>query len=96
MFPSKDDPMKPLASRVASSWLLKAEKLAGVPKQDGTLWHGYRRGWATARKDMPAVDVAASGGWKSVATMQKSYMDTGLADQLRVVTAPVEVRETGT
>ena len=34
-----------------------------------SLWHAYRRGWATSRKHLPDVDVAAAGGWKSTETL---------------------------
>jgi hypothetical protein len=93
LFPSRDDPMQPLCRHVADNWLRKAEKLARLESQDGTLWHGYRRGWATARQHFPPTMTAHTGGWKSPETMQKCYQQTGLADQLQVVTAPVEVRE---
>ena len=51
LFPSPDDRTKPIRYELASDWLRDAEKLAKVEKQDGSLWHAYRRGWATARKD---------------------------------------------
>lgn len=34
--------------------------------QEGTLWHAYRRLWASSRKDLPDVDVAQAGGWSSL------------------------------
>lgn len=52
----------------------KAEKLAGLSPLRGGLWHPFRRGWATARKHLPAADAAKAGGWRDVATMQKSYV----------------------
>jgi integrase len=73
LFPSPKVPGAPLRYELASSWLLKAEKLAGVPKQDGTLWHAYRPKWATERKHLPDVDVAAAGGWKSPQTLRMIY-----------------------
>jgi hypothetical protein len=32
---------------------MQAERRAKLKKQDGSLWHAYRRGWATARKNLP-------------------------------------------
>jgi hypothetical protein len=62
MFPSHSDPSKPLTRDAFGHWLRKAEELAELPKLDGSLWHAYRRGQATARKDLPLKDVAAVGG----------------------------------
>jgi hypothetical protein len=34
----------------------------------------FRRGWATARKDLPVQDVAAAGGWgKDSASLRQCY-----------------------
>jgi hypothetical protein len=46
--------------------LRTAEKRAKLPKLDGSLWHAYRRKWATERKHLPLKDVARAGGWKDV------------------------------
>ena len=62
LFPSPIHPSEPIRYELASDWLLRAEKLAGVAKQEGSLWHAYRRKWATERKHLPDVDVAAAGG----------------------------------
>jgi hypothetical protein len=62
LFPSPKDPSKAVRVELASSWLLEAERLAMLPKQNGALCHAYRRAWATARKHLPDVDVAAAGG----------------------------------
>ena len=59
LFPAVNDPSKSLRVEVASEYLLEAEKIAGVEKHDGTLSHAYRRKWATERKHLPDVDVAA-------------------------------------
>jgi len=44
-----------------------------LPKLDGGLWHPYRRAWATSRKHLPTVDVAAAGGWSDVGTLLRCY-----------------------
>lgn len=94
LFPSINDPTKPLATDVASAWLIAAEKIAGVPKQDGGLWHPYRRKWVTERKHLPDVDVAACGGWADLSTLQTCYMQPDPETMQRVVSSPVRLRET--
>lgn len=42
-------------------------------RQKGSLWHAYRRKWATERKHLPDVDVATAGGLKTVQTLQSAY-----------------------
>jgi integrase len=58
---------------LASHWLMRAERLAKVPKLDGSLWHCFRRKWATERKGLPGEDVAAAGGWSTPAVVQGIY-----------------------
>ena len=58
---------------VAGRWLLKAERLAGLPKLSGGRWHPYRRLFATELKSVPVKDVAFAGGWKSIETVQRIY-----------------------
>ena len=93
MFPSPGDPRKPIRYELASAWLREAERVAGVEKQDGSLWHAYRRGWATSRKHLPDVDVAAAGGWKSTETLRKIYQQPDPDTILRVVLEAAELRE---
>lgn len=78
---------------LADSWLREAEKMAKLEPQHGSLWHAYRRGWATSRKGLPDVDVAAAGGWKSLEALKSSYLRTDEATMLRVVMGAVELRE---
>lgn len=61
--------------------------------QAGTLWHAYRRLWATARKDLPDVDVAQAGGWASLEALKVAYQRPDDATMLRVVQHDTEVRE---
>jgi integrase len=70
---------------VFSKWLQKAEKRAGLPKLDGSLFHAYRRAWATARKDLPLGDVAAAGGWSDVGTLLRWYQQPDEATMLAVM-----------
>lgn len=93
LFPSPKDATKPISRHLSDAWLRKAEKLAKVEPQKGSLWHAYRRKWATERKHMPAADVAAAGGWGSVETLQRAYQQADQATMLRVVLEAGELRE---
>jgi integrase len=93
MFPSMKDPNTPLQYEVASEWLRRAERQAGVPKQSGSLWHAWRRGWVTSRKHLPDVDVAAAGGWKDVSTLRTCYQRPDEQTMLAVVEGGRELRE---
>jgi integrase len=93
LFPSPRNPSRPLSKDLASEWLERAEALAELPKLDGSLWHAYRRGWATARKHYPLADVAAAGGWKDTTTLRTVYTQADAATVRRVVLEPIELRE---
>lgn len=86
-------PNEPVRYERASEWLLRAEKLAGVPKQKGSLWHAYRRKWATERKHLPDVDVAAAGGWTETSSLKRCYQQADEATMLEVVLGGGELRE---
>lgn len=43
------------------------------PEAEGSLWHMFRRVWATRRKQVPPMDVAAAGGWLDIGTLQQCY-----------------------
>lgn len=73
MFPSPNDASRPLRVEVASSWLRRATKLAGLAPLLGGIWHPYRRAWATSRKHLSPKDVAAVGGWVDTTTLRKCY-----------------------
>jgi integrase len=86
VFPSDGDASRPVDRHLASRWLRRAEKLAGVQHSKGRGWHSFRRAWASARKHLPDVDVAAAGGWKDTATMKRCYQQADAAGVLRAVT----------
>ena len=73
VFPTVSDPSRAISRDAFGHWLAAAEKKANIPKLDGSLWHAYRRAWATSRKDLPVVDVAAAGGWNDIGTLMKCY-----------------------
>lgn len=93
LFPSPRDPSKPIARYLADKWLLEAEDLAKVLKLSGSLWHCYRRMWASERKGLPDVDVAAAGGWSSLTALKTIYQQPDDATLFRVVTGNAELRE---
>lgn len=93
LFPSPSDRSRPISRHLAAAWLERAERFAGVAKQLGGLWHPYRRKWATERKHLPDVDVAAAGGWAELTSLKTAYQQADDATMLRVVLGGGEVRE---
>ena len=93
LFPAPRDANKPVDRHLAAKWLRTAEKLAGLEKLDGSLWHAYRRKWATERKHMPDANVAAGGGWANPNTLRLVYQQTDADTMLRVVLERGELRE---
>jgi hypothetical protein len=93
LFPSPKDETVPVRYQQASCWLVRAENLAGLEPLEGTLWHAYRRLWATARKGLPDVDVAQAGGWSSLDALKVAYQRPDSETVLRVVTHGFELRE---
>lgn len=93
LFPAPGDATKPVARDLASKWLKRAEEKAGLEKLDGSLWHAYRRKWATERKHLPDADVAAAGGWANANTLRLVYQQSDAETMLRVVLERGELRE---
>lgn len=93
LFPSPKDGEKPITRHLADKWLREGEKLAGLEPQRGSLWHAYRRKWATERKHLPNVDVAAAGGWADTQALVKCYQRADEDTILRVVLEAGELRE---
>lgn len=93
LFPDPSDPSKPLSIESASEWLVEVERLAGVEKHDGSLWHAYRRKWATERKFLPLADVAAAGGWSDTSTLLNVYTRPDSATLFAVVSTPTKLME---
>lgn len=77
----------------AATWLRSAEVRAGLKPQDGSLWHAYRRLWASSRKDLQDVDVAQAGGWASLEALKSAYQQPDDETMLRVVTHEAQLRE---
>ena len=56
-----------------------------MERLDGSLWHAYRRKWATERKHLPDADVAAAGGWENTNTLRLIYQQADQETMLQVV-----------
>jgi hypothetical protein len=80
------------ASR-ARGLLQRAESLAELEPLEGGDFHPYRRAWATARKHLPAQDVAAAGGWRNLRSLERCYQQIDEQTLLAVVTEPRRLRE---
>jgi integrase len=85
VFPRHSDSSQALGRDSFGHWLRDAETKAGLPKLDGSLWHAYRRSWATSRKKLPVVDVAAAGGWSDVSTLLNCYQQPDKETLLEVM-----------
>lgn len=69
LFPGPENHTLSISRVIAYRWLMKAEQLAELPKLTGGGFHPYRRLWASERKHLADVDVAAAGGWGSTKTL---------------------------
>jgi integrase len=94
MFPCADG-SEPWPREIFGEQFRVAEQKAGLEHLEGGAWHPYRRKWATERKDLPLVDVKATGGWRDTNTLLTCYQQTDEASMLRVMEAPRKLRGTG-
>lgn len=85
LFPANRDPSRSMGKLMAGYYLRRAEKLAGLPHVERGGWHMFRRGWATARKDLPTADVMRAGGWRDFRALQEAYSQPDAKTTLRVV-----------
>ena len=93
MFPAAKDPATAMDRHLFDQWLAVAECEAGLEKLEGSLWHAYRRKWASERKHHPLVDVAGAGGWKDHATLLERYQAPDERTLLAVMSEPVKRRD---
>jgi integrase len=93
IFPSHAEANVPVSKDMFSQWLRAAEKKAELPKLDSSLWHAYRREWASERKHLSLVDVAAAGGWKDTQTLLTCYQQPDRATMLAVMGESRKVTE---
>lgn len=85
IFPAPRNPAQPMTKYAARYYLQLAEKEAGLPRINRLGWHGFRRAWATRRKNLPLADVMRAGGWRDVAALQEAYSQADARTTLRVV-----------
>lgn len=64
---------QPVTRHLAAWRLKRAYQLAKIEQPKGSLWHVFRRVWATERKHLPPKDVAAAGGWSDIGTLLSVY-----------------------
>lgn len=93
LFPSRRDVARPMGREVFQKALVHAESHAELPKLPGGLWHSYRRKWASERKHLPLVDVAAAGGWKDTQTLVNCYQHADRDGMLAVMSEPRKVTD---
>ena len=93
VFPSEKNRDEPVDRHELRTWLELAEKHAKLPKLEGSLWHAYRRAWATSRKHLPVSDVAQPGGWKDLSTLLRCYTQADNHTMLAVMSEPRKVME---
>ncbi len=77
----------------ARNLLHRTERLAELDTVEGGDFHPYRRKWSTERKALPAQDVALSGGWKDLRSLERSYQKADPKTVLRVVSEPTKLRD---
>jgi integrase len=85
VFSAPQDSREPLQRHVAKKWLQRAETLAKLDHLKHGGFHMFRRGWATARKDMPLKDVAAGGGWSDTQSVIECYQHADALTTRQVV-----------
>lgn len=89
-------PDEPVPYSLAQQWLLRAVRYAGLRLPPRWGWHSFRRGWATARKHLPAADVAEAGGWLGPHTLEAVYQQADEETTLAVVLSPAHVSDRAT
>jgi hypothetical protein len=83
--PGPEERGSPRHEVFARKWLRKAEAIAQLQPQEGSAFHAYRRGWATARKYLPLPDVAAASGWNGTRALQQRCLHADDQTMLTVV-----------
>jgi integrase len=85
LLPGRGKPDQAINKEIAGYWLTRAEKLAKLPKLARGGFHPFRRLWASERRHLPAQDVAAAGGWRSLQVMRDAYQHADGAGVFSVV-----------
>jgi hypothetical protein len=69
-------------------WLRRAYRKAELTPERGSMWHAFRRKFATERKGHAVQDVAYVGGWKDLRTVQNIYQQADTDSMLDVLVHP--------
>jgi integrase len=85
LIPGGEDATRSVKREIAYYWLRKAEKLAKLEHLERGGYHVWRRAWASERRHLPAQDVAAAAGWRSLSVMRSAYMQADAETVLSVV-----------
>ena len=93
--PTLTEMPKPWSRHHARKLLERAENTAKLGHQEGSDFHAYRRKWATERKHLPDVDVAAAGAWADTRALKQSYQTTDEQTLLAVMSEPTKLRDVG-
>jgi integrase len=93
LFPAPMDPSQPMSRHLAAAWLRKAESLAGLEPQPGSLWHAFRRKAATELKGAPDKDVMALLGWKDLRSLKTAYQQADRETMLVALENRHQLRE---
>jgi integrase len=88
LFPGGGKPEQAVNKEIAGYWLEKAEAAARLPKLARGGFHPFRRLWASERRHLPAQDVAAAGGWRSLEVMRHAYQHADAAGMMSAVETP--------
>jgi len=88
LIPGRGKPDQSVKKEMAGYWLSRAETLAKLPKLARGGYHPFRRMWASERRHLPAQDVAAAGGWRSLEVMRHAYQHADAAGMMSVVDNP--------
>lgn len=88
--PNKEGPMTRSHAR---KLYVQAEKISGMEPLQGSMFHAFRRGWATSRKHLPLKDVATGGGWTNPYVLLTLYSQADMPTMRKVIDSSVRVRE---
>jgi integrase len=88
LFPSEKNPTQLMDRHLFDKWLSVAERAAGLEKLPGSLWHSYRRKWASERMHLPLKAVADAGGWKDTVTLLTCYQHADEEVLFQVMSEP--------
>ena len=88
LFPAPNDPTQPIKIHAVRRWLRLAEDEVGLKPLQGSLFHAYRRKWASERQHLPDVAVRDAGGWVQADTMKRCYQQADEEQMYEAVSNP--------